>query len=101
MYDTSNLTYEQCAPRILDALVRYGKDHRPVGGFLQALVANDLSRAIASADVDNRATLRELVVFVHNELPFQCHGSPRAYENWIKDACENDGGCGETPCVCP
>lgn len=60
--------------------VCYG--YRP-GGFLSAVLCNDLSRAFASADDHNIAMMPAIVSFLHNNVPAVCWGSPQAFEAWL------------------
>lgn len=73
MYDHS-AEYEAVRPEILDALDSYGRDRKPLGGFLQAVVNNDFSRAVCMADGDNLRAIAKIARYVYNELPAACHG---------------------------
>lgn len=58
--------------------------HRvPVGGFLQALLSNDLIGAATRADLENSLALYNWARFLVNHCPTDCFGSPEAYETWI------------------
>jgi len=57
----------------------------PPGGFLEAVLANDLSGAVARADAVNRRYLPEIVSFVQWYCPVACWGSPDAVSDWIAD----------------
>jgi len=68
----------------LDAYAYYGK---PLGGFLTAVVTNDLFEAMGKADSYNRASLYQICHYIYNELPADCWGSPakmRAHLNRFK-----------------
>jgi hypothetical protein len=54
------------------------------GGFLTAVLENDLLRAVTCADPDNFAAIREWVRLLHNYLPRRCYGSASAVENWAQ-----------------
>lgn len=56
----------------------------PLGGFLQAVVQNDLARAVERADPFTSLQLKEVVKFFLHYAPGTCHGSKQAYEEWIK-----------------
>ena len=51
------------------------------GSFLQAVISNDLARAVQQADWESLPALKPLVDFIHNYLPASCHG-PKALETW-------------------
>jgi hypothetical protein len=65
------------------SLLRYATDGVPVGGFLEAVLANDLSTAAARADAGNAGTLLAIAAFVTAELPRPCWGSYRIYQAWV------------------
>ena len=55
----------------------------PPGGFLSACLENDLMGAMNRADSYNRASLFEIVSYIHNDIPSNCHGSPEHVASWI------------------
>ena len=63
----------------LDAWARTG---HPVGGFLEAVLSNDLEGACNRADSANGPALLAIVTYIHNRLPAGCHGSPERYRRW-------------------
>jgi hypothetical protein len=58
---------------------------RPVGGFLQAVLSNDLSGAFARADLDNQRAMHAIVSYLYNECPGGCWGSPERYRTWPEE----------------
>lgn len=62
----------------------YANHGVPVGGFLSAVLANDLMLAVGRADDTNVRILKEICEYVFNFLPRQCYGSREAVEGWIK-----------------
>jgi len=69
-----------------DSIDRYVQDHTPVGGFLTALLSNDLFIAVMRADDINVALLRDYVRYLFNETPATCWGSPEKVKAWL-DKC--------------
>jgi len=65
-----------------DGLTRWVNDHIPPGGFLQAVLVNDLARAVGKADSTNERLLSQYVRFLYNEVPDKCHGSPQRVFDW-------------------
>lgn len=53
------------------------------GGFLRAVLENDLLMAVQRADRTNREALKEICLFVANELPGEARGSKLAVEYWL------------------
>ena len=70
-------------PAIQEALRGYIEEHRPVGGFLTAVLENDLAQAFGRADPENLATLYEIVQWVYMEAPAECWGSPANVRAWL------------------
>ena len=70
----------QEAKGILNRYVEYRTDP---GGFLEAVLANDLMSTLAHADESSRANLADIVGYVYNELPGYCWGSRREVKDWL------------------
>ncbi len=66
-----------------DALDRYVNDRLPPGGFLTAVLSNDLKGAVARADHINIQHIPDIVIHCFNEIPSGCWGSPEAVERWL------------------
>jgi len=56
----------------------------PTGGFLRAVLANDLMESMGRADIDNRRDLFEIVSYIYNSVPSDCHGSYELVDAWIE-----------------
>ena len=54
------------------------------GGFLMAVLENDLKESFGRADLENRAHLFEIVSYCYNMVPSTCWGSPEIVKKWIK-----------------
>lgn len=68
---------------VLDSLKLYAESGCPTGGFLEAVLSNDLARAMGQADSSNRAGLFYIVDFVYNEMPSDSWGTPDKVAAWI------------------
>lgn len=55
----------------------------PPGGFLRAVLINDLREACARADPINRHRLFTYVCFLYNKAPSSCWGSEERVQTWI------------------
>jgi hypothetical protein len=75
---------------MMPAVERYVKQGQPVGDFLQAVISNDLSRAVGFADDANVENLPAFLAYLHNEAPSECFGSPEKYKAWIAKHKEKD-----------
>lgn len=63
-------------------LLNYLVDHRPVGGFLLAVLENNLALAIAR-NGGSGADLERLVRFLVNYARFDAWGSVEAVSTWL------------------
>jgi hypothetical protein len=62
----------------------YVETRVPPGDFLRAVLENDLSEAVARADVHNRAALADIVCVVYNYAPSCCWGDAATVKKWLK-----------------
>lgn len=58
---------------------------QPPGDFLQAVICNDLSEAVARADDENRRLIPAYIHFFHNYTPAACWGSREKMDAWTED----------------
>jgi len=54
---------------ILESLNLYHREGIPTGGFLEAVLANDLTGAIGRADENSLNALRSIVRHIYVEMP--------------------------------
>jgi hypothetical protein len=71
----------------VESLKEYVRIGRPVGGFLEAVLSNDLMNAFGRADEGNCRLMFEYAKYVYNKMPMGCHGSRKIYNSW----CESGG----------
>lgn len=72
--------------RYWPGLVRYFVESVRPGGFLEALLKNDLLTAVCKIDEDMLPELLPLVRFLYNFAPPRSHGSPDKVEAWLAEA---------------
>jgi len=75
--------YRNIPQRMLPPLRDYLIHGKKPGGFLTAVLCDQLRLAICSADQENDAQLSEWVLLIYNYTPAKCHGSPEAMEEWM------------------
>lgn len=68
---------------IKHSLKLYVEKKIPTGGFLEAVLSNDLCDAIGRADAENARQLKEIVVYIYNEIPSTCWGSREKVKKWL------------------
>lgn len=71
--------------RIVDSLLRYIKTGCPTGGFLRAVLSNDLFEAVARADEECVVALPVLVKWIYNEAPSACWGTEKKVDAWLAE----------------
>ena len=64
------------------------------GGFVTAMLACDLERALYTADVGNRQRFWSIAMWIRNYAPQGSWGSYEAVDAW----CKNHNGCREKYC---
>jgi len=67
-----------------DGLALYIMHGYQPGGFLTAVLENDLFQAVNRGDDDSQAGLVGLVGYLYNEAPARCHGSPDRVTAWMQ-----------------
>lgn len=72
--------------RTREAIDKYIATHLPVGGFLTAVLSNNLRDAVCRADPDNLKNLPAIVAYINNKAPYDCWGSPERVAKWTKEA---------------
>ncbi len=75
--------YPTAPVHILDSIRAYAESRRPTGGFVYALLTNDLMGALRAADDESAAGLFDIMRYVRWETPAACHGSRKIVANWL------------------
>ena len=88
----NNIDYKSIPPRLVNALMRYAEQGVPLGGFLTAVVSDNLREAVGRADQNNLDALASIVSYVYMELPGACNGSNKIYRAWINYKCAKAQG---------
>ena len=68
----------------MSSIHRYIDEHQRVGGFLTAVLSNDLAGSIRRADPDNLGALLSILGYLHYDAPAQCWGSPEKVRRWLE-----------------
>jgi hypothetical protein len=69
--------------RFIEALDRYVKDRIPTGGFLGAVLCNNLKEAVGMADIESQLQLCAIVSYCYNHIPSESWGSPEKVAQWL------------------
>lgn len=68
---------------LLEGLQRYAEHRIPAGGFLTAVLENNLKEAVQRADLQSQRSLTAIVMYCNNYLPRGSWGSPAAVRAWL------------------
>jgi hypothetical protein len=74
--------------RTKNALDRYVNHSILPGDFLTAVLCNDLFGAMAYADSENLATLKDICMYVYWEIPGECWGNREKIDKWTERRAE-------------
>ena len=77
--------YEGVPEHTRGALERYVEHKFLPGGFLIAVLSNDLMGAVSRADAANIVALREICQFIYNRMPSNSWGSEQKIYNFIEE----------------
>lgn len=69
-----------CPENVIHSLALYQMHKYRTGGFLHAVLCNNLVEAVKCADSDSLAALPHIVAYIYWELPSNIWGSPAAVD---------------------
>lgn len=78
-----SVDYSVIPERIMQNLLHYVKGEEVPGGFLYAVLCNDLFGAVKKADQEMQPLIPLLCQYIHWNIPIGCHGSPEIVEAWM------------------
>ena len=70
-------------PITKDQIDEYVKNRIPPGGFLNAVLSNNLMESFYRADDINRHHMFDIVKYLYNDVPSDCWGSDDKVEAWL------------------
>lgn len=68
---------------LLEGLRRYADGRVPTGGFLRAVLENNLKEAVQAADIESQRSLCAVVAYCYNSIPSASWGSPEKVNEWL------------------
>lgn len=69
-------------PRFKEGIQRWIEHGIPGGGFLDAVLRNDLSGAVGRADSRALENIPHIVAYLYNDCPSGCWGSDERVKMW-------------------
>jgi hypothetical protein len=78
-----NIKYDGLPGHMVGGIRRYIEHGIQPGSFLKAVLRNDFMAAFERADDMNIAYMHTWAMFLYNNAPGNCWGSPAAYDDWI------------------
>ena len=81
------LTCMECGipEHMVEAIYNYVELGIPPGGFLTAVLSNDLMGALGKADDQNMVSLPAWGRLLYNHIPGAAYGSVKAVNDWLKE----------------
>lgn len=76
--------YDTLPVGLQDGMQRYIEQGIIPGGFLKAVLENDLYQAVMRADSNNKNKLPLIVYWVYWEIPNSAWGSPKDVMDWCE-----------------
>ncbi len=70
-------------PRFKESIDRYIEYGVPTGGFLEAVMSNDLREAVGRADEYALENIPHIVAYLYNDTPMGCWGSRENVQSWL------------------
>lgn len=70
-------------PRFKEALDRYANEGKMPGGFLSAVLSNNLAESFKRADASALENLPHILAYCYWEIPDVCWGSPEKVGEWV------------------
>jgi len=80
---TTTISYSYLPEHMQVGARRYVEHGVRPGGFLRAVLCDDLIDAVMHADSGNLAAIRNWCLWLLNDAPDACHGSDAAVRAWI------------------
>ena len=74
--------YLDAPVHILDSINRYVEHGLEPGGFVKAVLSNDLVGAFKQADTASLRGLQDILGYCRWKIPATCWGSPEKVKNW-------------------
>lgn len=81
--DTLGTTLDPVRDDVKASLAAYRDTGRPTGGFLHAVLENDLLGAVARADEHNVRAIPDIAAFCREQLPAIAWASPEHVARWL------------------
>lgn len=66
----------------IEDIQRYVDKGQPPGGFVEAVLSNNLMEACKRADTDNLDAIVAIAQYVYSHVPLNCHGSKDIVNLW-------------------
>lgn len=78
------INYARLPAHMRDGAQRYVEDHIEPGGFMTAVLENNLTEAYNRADSTNLACMKDWVMWLYWDCPRNAWGSPAKVKAWLK-----------------
>ena len=72
-------------PHLMEGIDRWVEKRILPGGFLTAVLENDLKNAVSRADDISKKHIADIVTYLYNYVPSACWGSKEKVEEWAEN----------------
>lgn len=86
-----SINYEHAPANCRETLKLHIEHGIPMGSFLTCFLSNDLMGALGRADDINIRQFKEIGMFLYNDAPSGCYGSPEKVRTWAQARHSVDG----------
>ncbi len=80
-----DMDYSGLPESLRGGVQRYIEEGSMPGGFLTAVLENNLMESFSRADEVNQVLMFQIVKWFYNDAPRGCWGSKEAVKNWTSD----------------
>ena len=87
---TREVNYDCLPEHMQDGARLYIEQGIPPGGFLMAVLCNDLVGAVGRADAVNQSRLVNWALWLHNDIPMAAWGSLEKVQAWMAAVREDE-----------
>ena len=76
--------YDRAPASVVASIDRFVEHRIAPGSFVRAVLSNDLAGAFGTADESSLRGLRDIMLYIHWEVPARCHGSESKVQKWLQ-----------------
>ena len=79
----TGLDYSKLPEPFKEEVRKYVEEGIETGSFLKYILENDLFRTMMFAHLDNQECIKDVVLWIWNQLPSETYGTPDKVNKWL------------------